>query len=139
MKSMTTIFADARVLVEARPTDMLAFEEALALMGVREFEFFRIAWREWHGADADPKTIERALMASLYTQETPPWVRHLVRRVRDDAEIGVFDRRRYGLPGARPGSLDPGLDWRWSFSLMAAAMLIIFFVFPFLRSVLGLV
>ncbi len=139
MKAMTTIFADVKVLVEARPADMLAFEEALALMGVREFEFFRIAWREWHGADAEPKIIEQSLMACLYAQETPPWVRYLVRRVNEDAEIGVFDRRRYGLPAARPDPLETALDWRWSFGLMAAAMLIIFFVFPFLRSVLGLV
>lgn len=135
---MATILGEFGKLFHDRPADMKALEDALLILGVREFEFFEIAWREWYGEAPEPERIERALLACLYRQAPPPWVRQLVRRVREEAAAGEFDRRSYGLPAGPVRPHDPVAEGRWYAVILLAALTIFFVIVPYLRDLLGI-
>lgn len=135
---MATILSEIGLLFRDRPSDMKALDDALSILGIGEFQFFEIAWREWHGEAPDPDRIEREMLNTLYRQRPPAWVRHFVRRVREDAASGDFDRRDYGLPAGPMRPMDPAADAKW-YAIILFTALTIFFVFvPWVRDLLGI-
>ena len=80
---------------------------ALALE-VSEFDVFRLAYRRWHGADADTAWIERVFVGYLFGQRVPPWVRHYCR---DALRTSPPDRADLDMDGTvrrRPRLVLPG-------------------------------
>jgi hypothetical protein len=87
------------------PGDVADVLEAAALLEVTEFEFFRIAYRRWFGADIRDEDLERLYLPYMFHGRVPPWVRQLSRQVIAEAEAEALDPRTYGvLP--RPLSMD---------------------------------
>jgi hypothetical protein len=79
--------------------------EAAGLLEVTEFEFFRIAYRRWFGAEIGDDGLERHYLPYMFKRRVPPWVRHLAREVMAKAETDELDPRAYGvLP--RPLTMD---------------------------------
>ena len=84
--------------------DCLLVDRARVHLGLLEFDFFRAAWRQWHGQEADERSLERAFMVYLFQQRTPIYVRALARRVVQDAVDGRLD------PVALGGQAAPAPD-----------------------------
>lgn len=79
------------------PDDSELVTEARTAVGLLEFEFFRAAWRHWHGADPEDRALEPAFVTYLFQQRVPGYVRHFARRVLADAALGCLDPAAFGL------------------------------------------
>jgi hypothetical protein len=87
------------------PGDVADVLEAVALLEVTEFEFFRLAYRRWFSADIEDDDLERLYLPYMFHNRVPPWVRQLARAVIAEADRDTLDPRAYGvLP--RPLSMD---------------------------------
>jgi hypothetical protein len=69
---------------------------ASAVLGLREFDFFRLAYRRWFGEQPDPSVLESAFGAYMMTQRVPPWVRHLSRDVLNARRQGSLPAGAFG-------------------------------------------
>ncbi len=90
--------------VSARwPADGHAVALAAAVLRVNEFEFFRLAWRRWHGTDGGERDLDRAFGQFLRTATAPVWARQMSRDVIDRARAGNLDPTEFGAaPPAAP-------------------------------------
>ena len=77
--------------------DAHAVAATKAVLGIGEFELFRLAHRWFLGSEADEKALERVFMAFLFGGAAPMWVRQYCRAVRDAAAEDALDPRRFGL------------------------------------------
>jgi len=82
--------ADARDVVDA----------ALALQ-VGEFDLFRLAYRRWHGEEAEEKALERLFAGYMFHQRVPPWVRQYCRAVLQSQAEGRLHRAAFGAETVR--------------------------------------
>ena len=96
--------APAAAQVSARwPADCHAIGIAAAALGVNEFEFFRLAWRRWHGTDGGERDLDRAFGRFLRTASAPAWARQMSRDVIVHARAGTLDPTEFGAaPPAAP-------------------------------------
>ena len=78
------------------PDEDLVFE-ARTLLGLLDFEFFRVAWRNWHGGEPDDRRLEPGFMVFLLKQQAPDYVRHFARLVLQRAAAGCLDLAEFGL------------------------------------------
>jgi hypothetical protein len=83
------------------PDDPELIQSAVEAAGVGEFDFFRAAWRAWHGAPAEEKALEQIFVAYLYSQKAPGFARHFARRVLDAEAAGSLRSADLGLRGLR--------------------------------------
>ena len=65
--------------------------DAAAALDLREIDFFRLAYRRWHGRDIGSSQLERAFAGYMFHREVPIWVRHFSREVFDRKESGALD------------------------------------------------
>lgn len=70
---------------------------ARALLGVLDFEFFRLAWNDWHGGEADDRELEPGFVTFLFREQAPSYVRRFARRVLDDEARGTLDPVALGI------------------------------------------
>ena len=90
--------------------------QAAGALRLKEFDFFRLAYRRWWGREAPEKALERTFAAYMFHQNVPVWVRHFSRDVlsRDAAgrlnaaELGALKYRHHSPPH-RNGPLYIGL------------------------------
>ncbi len=87
-------------------TDCRIVTDAAAALGVREYDFFHLAFHQWFGGEAEKKALERIFVRYMFHQEVPAWVRHLGREVllrRDRGEVvsARMDIGRYRQPPSR--------------------------------------
>ena len=71
--------------------------EAAEVLGIGEFELFRLAHRWWHDAEADDALMDQAFHGYLVREQVPPWVRHYCRRVLLLAAVGQLDPTDFGV------------------------------------------
>ena len=69
------------LLGEPVPADVQAVLDTAAVLDITEFDVFRLAYRDWYGRCAAPRTIERWFAAYMFEAAVPPWVRQFTRRV----------------------------------------------------------
>ncbi len=69
---------------------------AADLLSVKEFDFFRMAYRRWFGRQPDDRSLERAFGAYMLRQIVPPWVRHLATTVLEQRRAGTLDAEALG-------------------------------------------
>jgi hypothetical protein len=84
--------------------------DAAAILHLREYDLFRLAWWRWFGRDADDKTLERRFVAYMFHQVVPLWVRQFCREVLTQEREHRLDPRAFGVdrvarrqPPAMPG------------------------------------
>ena len=97
--------------------------DAAQALGVREFDFFRIAYRRWWGHDANPKKLEKVFVSYMFHQVVPPWVRQFSRDVLRQAAAGELDPQALGAGGYRKRERPPHLG-RLYVALTSVAALI---------------
>ena len=102
---------------------------AALTLEISEFDLFRLAYRRWHGADADTASIEKVFVAYLFNQHIPFWVRQYCREaLRTDPR----DRRRLGIDASvrrRPRPV--ALGGNSTLVIGVAAMLMFAVIFGF--------
>lgn len=69
---------------------------AAAVLGLREYDFFRLAYRRWFGRLPDEAALEAAFSRYMFAQSVPPWARHLSREVLDRRRQGTLDADALG-------------------------------------------
>ncbi len=75
--------------------------DAAQALQVKEFDFFRLAYRRWFGRQPDEKQLEKLFVAYMMRRVVPPWARHLSREVVDHRRRGTLDASAYGAPRYR--------------------------------------
>ena len=65
------------------------------LLEVGDFEFFRLAWREWHDEDPDPDVVEADFGRYIDHGEVPYYVAQYTRRILDDTDLMERERKAY--------------------------------------------
>ena len=83
------------------PDDSRDAMDAAAAMGMREIDFFRLAFRRWDGHDIENGRLERAFANYMFHEETPHWVRHFAREVIELRDAGGLDPSRLGAEDFR--------------------------------------
>jgi hypothetical protein len=76
--------------------DCDAVSSAATLLGLREFEYFRLAYRRWFGEQPYPERLERAFVDYMMRQHIPPWVRMLTWQVMDAERTGTLEPTAFG-------------------------------------------
>lgn len=71
--------------------------DVAALLHLREYDLFRLAWRRWFGRDADDKTLEPRFVAYMFHQIVPLWVRQFCRDVLAQEREHRLDPRAFGV------------------------------------------
>ncbi len=107
------------------PSDCDAVVEAAEALVIREYDFFRLAFRRWSGREPEKKAMERAFVAYMFHQRVPACVRHLSRDVLNLKASGTLDPDAFGIGGftRRQPPLRLG---RFSWRLLAAAIVVLF-------------
>ena len=78
--------------------DCLDVLHATALLEITEFELFHIAYRWWHGHEAQAKELEDSFFIPYMFQErVPSWVRQFAREIVSEDEENRLDPTRYGI------------------------------------------
>jgi len=81
---------------ETARADCHAISAAAAALGVREYDFFRLAYRRWFGRLPDEAALEAAFSRYMFAQAPPPWARHLSREVLEHRRLGTLDADAFG-------------------------------------------
>ncbi len=81
---------------EAARADCRAVAEAASALGLREYDFFRLAYRRWFGRLPGEAALEAAFSRYMFAQAAPPWARHLSREVLERRRQGTLDREAFG-------------------------------------------
>ena len=82
--------------------DIALMQQAVETACVGEFDFFRAAWRAWHGSPPDETQLERLFVAYLFRQKVPVFARHFARRLLEAEDDGSLDAAAFGLDGFQP-------------------------------------
>ena len=107
------------------PSDGGAVVEAAEALGIREYDFFRLAFRRWSGREPDEKAVEQAFVAYMFHQRVPACVRHLSRDVLHLKGSGTLDPGAFGIGGFTRRQPLPRLG-RFSWRLVAGAIVVLF-------------
>ena len=70
--------------------------QAAGALRLKEFDFFRLAYRRWWGREAQEKALERTFAAYMFHEVVPPWVRHLTREVLRCTATGTLNPESLG-------------------------------------------
>lgn len=81
-------------------------QAALAL-GLREYEFFRLAYRRWFGQQPEERVLERSFSAYMLKQVVPSWVRYLAREVLECQQNGTLSSDSFGADRYRDRPVRP--------------------------------
>lgn len=106
------------------PDDSDLVFKARATLGLLEFDFFRVAWRHWHGAEPEDRALEPAFVTYLFQQRVPGYVRHFARRVLAEAAVGRLDPAAFGLDQRVPAEAVPDLQDPFAAVSMACLLLV---------------
>lgn len=82
---------------------------ARGLIGLLDFEFFRTAWRVWHGSEPDDRVLEPDFVDYLFRQRAPDYVRHFARSILAAASAGQLDPAAFGLENSVQDSGRPAV------------------------------
>lgn len=76
--------------------DCQSVTSAATMLGLREFDYFRLAYRRWFGEQPYPERLERAFVDYMMQQRVPPWVRMLTWQVMDADRAGTLEPAAFG-------------------------------------------
>lgn len=84
------------------PVDVRHVAEAARVLGVSEFEIFRLAYRFWYQRELHPRVFDETFADYLLREKVPSWARDYCRRLLNLAAVGQLDPRDFGVD--RPGT-----------------------------------
>ena len=80
--------------IRTKRADAADVSHTAGLLDTSEFQLFQMAYRSWHGYDADERLVEGYFVSYLYYDDVPFWVRHFVRQVQELDESDPQERVR---------------------------------------------
>ena len=89
--------------------DCQSVVNAATMLGLREFDYFRLAYRRWFGEQPYPDRLERAFVDYMMRQRVPPWVRMLTWQVMDASRGGTLQPTAFGAERYRDRPRRPHL------------------------------
>ena len=113
---------------EGLPQDIEDILEISAILEIREYDIFSLAYHWWFGRIASQPVLENHFARYMFNKIVPHWVRQYNRMVLDLRDSGTLDREELGisrLPSATPESVRAGL--RYTVMVFSALALIILF------------
>lgn len=112
---------------ENLPADIEDVLELSAILEVREYDLFGLAYHWWFGHPANHNVLERHFVRYMFDKIVPHWMRHYSRMLLDLRKQGLLDRQELGisaLPNATPQSVRAGVRYTVIvFSLLALLIL----------------
>ena len=99
---------------ENLPEDIEDVLELSAILEIREFDLFGLAYHWWFGRVPSHEVLESHFCRYMFNKIVPHWVRHYSRMVFDLKLQGKLDREALGisrLPDATPQSIRAGLRY----------------------------
>ncbi len=115
-------YVRVREFDEKLPEDIEDVLELSAILEVREYDIFELAYRWWHEASPRHELIEPHFAKYMFNQVVPPWVRQYSRMVLTLRDDGKLDKEALGialLPNATPRQIRAGVRY----SVMLACIL----------------
>ncbi len=103
-----------RHMDENLPEDIEDVLELSAILEIREYDLFGLAYHWWFGHPANKKVLESHFARYMFNKIVPHWMRHYSRMLIDLREQGILDREELGidrLPNATPDSVRAGLRY----------------------------
>jgi hypothetical protein len=77
--------------------DVRHVSETAAVLGVSEFEIFRLAYRFWYQRELRAVVMDETFADYLHRQTVPSWVRDFCRRVLNLAAVGQLRPSDFGV------------------------------------------
>lgn len=102
--------------------DTVAILDASSVLEVTEFQFFELAYRDWHGRKASERQIEKYFAAYMFSERIPSWVRSFARKILRLHAKGRLDPKTFGIWHRLPS------DRMRFFAKAYTAVLIVIFV-----------
>ena len=96
-KSWFKSLADKQYFDEDLKQDSLDLLEASAVLEVKEFKLFELAYREWYGKKPLSQVIEAHFSNYMFHNIIPAWVRSYSRQVVDLHRSGNLNPRELGI------------------------------------------
>ncbi len=101
--------------------DIVAILDASSVLEVTEFQFFELAYRDWHGRKANEQIIEKYFAAYMFAERIPSWVRSFARKILRLHANGRLDPKSFGIWQRLPST-----RMRFFAKAYTAALIIIF-------------
>lgn len=76
--------------------------EAAALLEIKEYALFEIAYKDWYGRQALPKVMEAHYAHYMFRGVVPVWVQRYCRNVIELEKNGELDPRKLGIYKPQP-------------------------------------
>lgn len=102
--SLQRIFGHRRKTADLDPRSRDVIQAA-AMLEISEFEFMRIAHREWYGREAGQDNLMSYFAPYMFGAPPPFWAHRLAREVILLHETRRLDRSRFGINPAPPTTL----------------------------------
>lgn len=122
---------------EPLPEDIADVLEISAILEIREYDLFGLAYYWWFGRPSPEPVLESHFAKYMFNQVVPLWVRQYSRMVLELQEKGSLDREALGvdrLPDATPESVRAGV--RYAVILVTTLCLLVLiaeFAFKYLK------
>lgn len=122
---------------EPLPEDIADVLEISAILEIREYDLFGLAYYWWFGRPSPEKVLESHFARYMFNRIVPLWVRQYSRMVLELQEKGNLDREALGvdrLPDATPESVRAGV--RYAVILVSTLCLLVLiaeFAFKYLK------
>lgn len=113
---------------ENLPDDVEDVLEASAVLEIREFDMFRLAYLSWFGKECRKDVLEVHFARYMFNKIVPHWVRHYSRMILERASAGVLDREALGvyrLPDATPRSIRAGVRYSVALACVMSVLVVI--------------
>lgn len=82
---------------QSRSENLRLVADTAALLRIREFDLFRLAWQRYFGSRPDDRTLENFFVPYMFRRTLPPWVRQFCRDVLAQENEGRLDPARFGV------------------------------------------
>lgn len=99
---------------EDLPDDVEDILELSALLEIREYDYFGLAYLWWFGQLPNSRVLESHFVRYMFNKIVPHWVRGYSRMILDLQSQGVLNKEELGisrLPDATPQSVRAGLRY----------------------------
>ncbi len=103
-----------RYMDESLPEDVEDVLQLSAMLEVREYDFFDLAYRWWFGRAPNNRILERHFIRYMFNKIVPYWVRDYCRMIAVLQSQGMLTKEKIGisrLPDATPQSVRAGLRY----------------------------
>ncbi len=113
-KNSKSDFRPVHHMDENLPEDIENVLQISALLEIREFDFFHLAYQWWFDQSPNDRILERYFVRYMFNQIVPYWVRNYCRMLLELHSQGKLNRDQLGiakLPDATTQSVRTGLRY----------------------------